>query len=216
MKTPLHAAIRDDIAARIRSGVLAAGARLPVEHELQVQYGCSRMTVHKALTALVQAGLVERRKKAGSFVAAPQISATILEIPDIEAQAIARGESYEFRLLSRRVDGETLHLSGVHVGGGRPLCFEDRTIALDTVPAAAGVDFSTISPGAWLLQQVPWSQAENRIHAVVADRETARLLDLDDGAACLRVDRETWHDGRQVTFVRQTFDGAHFHLVARF
>ncbi len=216
MKTPLHQTIRDDIEARIKSGVLAPGARLPVEHEMQVTFGCSRMTVHKALTALVQAGLVERRKKAGSFVAAPQISATVLEIPDIEAQARARGETYAFRLLSRHITDDKLELTGVHIGGGRPLCFEYRTILLSTVPSAADVDFSTVSPGSWLLQQVPWSQAENRIHAVAADAKTADLLDLDPGAACLRVDRETWHDGQVVTFVQQTFDGAHFHLVARF
>lgn len=216
MKTPLHQTIRDDIADRIKSGVLAPGARLPVEHEMQVTYACSRMTVHKALTALVQAGLVERRKKAGSFVAAPQLSVTVLEIPDIEAQARARGESYEFRLLSRAVHDGVLELSGLHIGAGRPLCFEHRLIVLATVPAAADIDFSAVSPGSWLLQQVPWSQAENRIHAVAADRDMAGRLDLDPGAACLRVDRETWHNGQRVTFVQQTFDGAHFHLVARF
>eukprot|EP01042_Synura_sphagnicola_P012961 gene12961-16480_t len=59
----LHTRIRNDIAALIRSGDLPPGARLPVEHDLMQTYGCARMTVNKALSALATEGLIERRKK---------------------------------------------------------------------------------------------------------------------------------------------------------
>ncbi|MEI9905419.1 MAG: UTRA domain-containing protein [Asticcacaulis sp.] len=192
---PLHSRIRQDIETRIHNGELAAGARLPNETELMQTYACSRMTVHKAMSALSTAGLIERRRKAGSFVAVPRISATVLEIPDLQAQAEARGESYEFRLLSRNIIDGNLELSGVHVRAGLPLCHEYRVIGLKAVPEAEQVDFAAISPGSWLLSHVPWTEGENRISAVAANAQTARLLELPPGAACLKVERTTWRNG---------------------
>lgn len=212
----LHRRIHDDMSSRITSGALKPGDRLPTEAELMQAYGCSRMTAYKALSQLQAAGLIERRRKAGSFVAAPQLSSTVLEIPDLQAQTEARGETYQFRLLLQRVRGRELEVSGVHVCAGRPLCVETRTIHLDAVPEALTINFAHISPGRWLLQQVRWTQAENRISAIVADGEISRLLEITRGSACLRVERETWRDGEAVTAVRQVFDGAHYHLVAKF
>jgi len=212
----LHERIRSDIEARITSGEWAPGTRIPFEHELMRTWTCSRMTVNKALTALQTAGLIERRRKAGSFVAAPRLSSMVLDIPDLEAEAHARGESYQFRLLSRREVDDQLELTGVHVTGGRPLCHEYRVIDLATVPEARDADFSVVPPGTWLLKQVPWSEARTTIGAIQAGKTVGGLLDLDPHTACLRVDRTTWRDGRIVTVVEQVFDGAHYYLIARF
>ena len=86
----LHDRIRQDIEARIMSGAWGVGHRLPVEHALMADYGCSRMTVNKALSALVEQGLLTRTKKAGTFVAAPRRHRAALEIPDIAAEIVAR------------------------------------------------------------------------------------------------------------------------------
>ena len=61
--TTLHKRIRSEIQARILSGVWPPGHRIPFEHELMGEYGCSRMTVNKALSQLAKSGLIERRKK---------------------------------------------------------------------------------------------------------------------------------------------------------
>ncbi len=55
------------------------------------------------------------------------------------------------------------------------LCLEERLISLETVPEAGHADFSDIAPGAWLLNQIPWSSAEHRIHAVSAAAEERPL-----------------------------------------
>lgn len=212
----VHRRIYDEISGKITSGGLKPGDRLPSEADLMCAYGCSRMTVYKALSALQAEGLIERRRKAGSFVATPRITATVLEIPDLEAQAEACGDRYEFRLVSQEIVGGDLELAGVHVRNGRPLCYERRVIYLATVPEAVEVDFSQVSPGRWLLQQVPWSAATSRISAVPAEGHVSRYLELAKGDACLQVERETWRDGAAVTLVRQVFDGAHYALVARF
>lgn len=226
--TTLHRRIYDDIEGRILSGDWAPGVRIPFEHELTETYGCSRMTVNKAISELAARGLVTRRRRAGTFVAQPRVHSAILAIPDLRAEATQRGMAYEYRLLSRRErppaagerdlagGGLLLELDGLHLGDGAALALERRLIALSAAPEAASVDFSAAPPGSWLLDAEPWTEAEHRISAVSATAQDARLLGLKAGAACLCVERRTWRDGQGVTQVWQTFPGDRYDLVARF
>ena len=227
----LHQRIRGEIEDLIRSGAWAPGRKVPSEAELMAQFGCSRMTVNKAMSTLAEAGLIVRRRRAGSFVARPRVHSTVLDIPDIQAEILARGETYDFRMLEQQrrkakggdaeeielaAGGELLALRGLHVAGGRPFALEDRLISLKAVPEASGADFAAEPPGAWLLHHVPWTEAENRISAVGAEASVAALLALDLGAALLAVERRTWRAGEPVTWVRQLFPGEAYDLVARF
>ena len=95
----LHSRIIAEIEAKILGGEWPPGHRIPYEHELTELYGCSRMTVSKALTELARAGLIERRRKAGSFVRAPEGQSALLEIRDIAADVAALGLHYRFAVL---------------------------------------------------------------------------------------------------------------------
>ena len=63
-RAALYQRIRNDLEARIMSGDWPPGHRVPFEHELMETYSCSRMTVNKVLSALADAGLVVRRRRA--------------------------------------------------------------------------------------------------------------------------------------------------------
>lgn len=82
----LHQRILTEIEGRIVSGEWPPGHRLPFEVDLADQYHCSRMTVNKVMGQLAKAGLIERRKKSGSFVRQPQIQSAVLQIHDIGAE----------------------------------------------------------------------------------------------------------------------------------
>ncbi|MDZ4370664.1 MAG: UTRA domain-containing protein, partial [Phenylobacterium sp.] len=181
--------------------------------------------------ALADAGLIIRRKRAGSFVARPKVHAPVLNIPDIQSAIVARGDAYAFRLLSRRIraprrtepdeqalaaGGRLLELEGVHDAAGRPFALERRLVSLKAAPDMEKATFDPAPPGAWLLENVAWTEAESRISAINADPEVSRLLALDPGAACLVVDRRTWRSGEHVTRVRQIFPGEVYDLMARF
>lgn len=224
----LDTRIRADIRGRILSGEWRPGFRIPFEHELVVQYGCSRATVNKALSALARAGLIERRKRAGSFVAEPPLQAALLEIPDIRTSVEERGETYGFRLLRAATldgapdpDGATLappllSLEGLHLANGRPLACETRLLSLAVVPQAAAADFSAEPPGSWLLQHVAWTRAWHRVSAVTPDREVAARLDIGRRTGCLQIERRTWRLDEGITFVRQIFPGDRYDLVGEF
>lgn len=65
-------AIYDDLHAKIVSGALQVGTRLPTERELAANYGAARNTVRKTMMRLSSEGLVERHVGRGSFVSSPK------------------------------------------------------------------------------------------------------------------------------------------------
>jgi GntR family histidine utilization transcriptional repressor len=227
----LHQRILGEIEGRIVSGEWPPGYRIPFEVDLAEQYDCSRMTVNKVLTQLAKAGLIERRRKSGSFVTQPQAQSAILEIHDIKAEVQSLKLAYSYSIAkkaSRKAkpeDGRRLDLPAaasvlevvcIHNAGARPFCLEERLISLAAVPEAAAADFAAVAPGPWLLNQVPWSTAEHKIHAVSAGAEAAAALDIPKNAACLVVERRTWSSAGPVTHVRFTYPGDRHALVARF
>ena len=227
----LHSQIIAEIEARILGGEWPPGRRIPYEHELTELYGCSRMTVSKALTQLARAGLIERRRKAGSFVMRPHVQSALLEIRDIASDVAALGLPYRFAVLARRTRRATqadrnridaprgsLLLAVVcrHDAGARPFCYEDRLINLAAVPSAADEPFATLSPGAWLAAEQPWTTAEHRIRAAAADSEISETLRIARGTPCLVIERRTWLAGQPVTQVTLTYPAGAHELVASF
>lgn len=223
----LYQRILSDIRGRILSGEWPPGHRIPFEHELSAEYGCSRMTVNKAMSELARAGLIERRRRSGSFVRRPQSQAAILEIQDMQAEVEALGLPYRYERASRREGVATgkdgfpegtrlVELVCRHFAGTTPFCLEERAISLAAVPEAAEENFETVAPSPWLLARVPWNAAEHTISAVAADEHVAKMLNVPRHSACLVVQRRTWSGEQPVTYVRLTYAGETHSLVARF
>lgn len=227
----LHKRILDDIETRIISGEWQPGHRIPFEHELTEHYHCSRMTVNKALTQLAKAGLIERKRRSGSFVSFPQSQAAILEIHDIRDEVAALGVPYRYELLTQRnrLSGAAdakhidmprhtplIELVCRHYAGKRVFALEERFISLDAVPGAADTNFAEQSPGPWLVACVPWSSAQHSIRAVVATQDNSATLGVAAGSPCLVVERQTWNADQPVTHVRFTYPGDSHALVAKF
>lgn len=218
----IDARIRRDIEARIHSGEWKPGHRIPFEHELVAAYGCSRATVSKALGALAKAGLIERRRKAGSFVARPQVQSAVLQIPDLPELIAARGGIYGWHLGHCAMDASdgdiapALFVDGLHLVDGEPFALEQRWISVTAVPGIGEATFASEPPGTWLLHHIPWSTATHRIRAIEASGVEAKALNLRPHAACLELWRTTWRDRIAVTKVRQVFKADQFELIATF
>ncbi|RWL97214.1 MAG: histidine utilization repressor [Mesorhizobium sp.] len=227
----LHQRILSNIREKILSGAWAPGHRIPFEHELTAEYRCSRMTVNKALSQLAKAGLIERRRRSGSFVRQPQSQAAVLELHDIRIEVESLGLPYRYERLERlkrrssaedrallglSAPGPVLWLESLHFAGERPFALEQRLINLSAVAGAGEEEFFEIAPGPWLIGRVPWSEAEHRIRAMAADETIADALDIDPGAPCLVVERRTWSAEHPVTHVRFIYPAESHTLVARF
>ena len=228
---PIYLQIRDMIEGRILSGAWPPGTRVPSEQELTLRFSCSRMTVSKALSALVSSGLVVRRRRLGTVVAQPTAQHTVLEVRDIRAEIAAAGMAPRHKILHRhagkalpeatmrlglRAQARIVALGVLHFGNDAPILLEERLINLAAVPEAEAADFDSVPPGTWLLDRVPWTSAEHRIRAVNADAATAAALRIDAGAACLIIDRRTWRQETPITWVELTYPGDRQELYGRF
>ncbi|RJE84125.1 UTRA domain-containing protein [Paracoccus onubensis] len=227
-----HDRILTELRNRITGGEWQPGFQLPFEIQLAERHGVSRMTMNKVLAQLTREGFLVRRRKLGTFVARPMTQAAVMEIADIEAEVAAMGLAWRFDLqerslrpplpqevLAARIRDHSLNvlaLRGVHYAGDLPFCHERRIINADIAPAATGVDFHQLAPGAWLVREIPWSSAEHRIRAVPASGLVARDLGLATGSACLEVTRRTETSGQWVTLATQTYPGDRHQLVAQF
>lgn len=68
--TPPYEQVRAQFAARIADRTLAVGTRLPTVRRLARELGLAANTVARAYRELEEAGLVETRGRAGTFVSA--------------------------------------------------------------------------------------------------------------------------------------------------
>ncbi|WIY53892.1 histidine utilization repressor [Devosia sp. YIM 151766] len=230
--SPLYVEIQRDIEAKIMTGEWGPGTRIPSELELLQTYGCSRMTVNKALSSLAAAGMITRKRRAGSYVAPPRLDEPLMQIQDIRTEVLATDRAYRFEITERSlrkvVDGIDARHVGVPVGtrlqlfevmhyaDNLPFTMETRQINIDAVPEMEHMDFKNESPGSWLLNNVPFSEGEHSIRAISADPILARRLQVIENAACISIARRTWRMDKLITFVRLVYPGDRHRFVVRF
>src|SRR5512144_2111850 len=80
LNKPLYARIQEYIAERILSGKLAPDTKIQSERDFSDDLGVSRMTVRRAITELVNEGLLERKHGSGTYVAKPKITYESFEL----------------------------------------------------------------------------------------------------------------------------------------
>jgi GntR family transcriptional regulator len=69
---PLYAVVERHLMREIMAGRLADGARLPPERDMAASFGVAVGTLRKALAALEERGLLERRHGSGNYIRAGQ------------------------------------------------------------------------------------------------------------------------------------------------
>lgn len=85
-------AITQELRRRIQTAQYVVGQRIPPERELQQEFGCSRLTVAKAMAPLVADGTVRRHKGRGSFVV-KGVSPTAVPV---HGRPVARGNVIKY------------------------------------------------------------------------------------------------------------------------
>jgi GntR family histidine utilization transcriptional repressor len=219
-----HSRVRQvemELTSQILEGIYAPGDRLPSEAELVKRFGVSRQTIHKAIRELARCGLVERNRRAGTVVTRKFHQTFMLPLTDIREDVRKRNAVYTFKRQRQTVlcngdafiwsdladKAEALYVELIHYSDDTPVMLETRHINLAAAPGARDVDFSTIAPSPWLLSNVPWSSVRHRIGALACGSDVAALLDLTPGAACMTIERKTYHLDIPITRVRMVLAG---------
>jgi GntR family histidine utilization transcriptional repressor len=223
--------VKVSIQQRISDGGWEPGVRLPSERELVQQFGCARMTVHRALRELEAEGLIERRQGSGSYVAELHPISNLLQVRDIHDEIAERGHVHTTRVCSvarekaaaevatamrMRKGAMVYRCQLVHLENGVPIQFEDRHVNPALAPDLLEQDFTTVTPSRVLFEHAPLTEAEQVVEAVLATAEQARLLDVPAGSALLMVSRRTVSQGEVASIARLYHPGARFRLIGSF
>lgn len=217
-----------DIAEEARRRIFrrdwAPGDTIPGEVELAREFGVSRVTVNRALRALAEEGVLDRRRKLGTRVAERPVRRASFAIRLIRDEIEGLGKRYAYEGLSSSVEPvsteigtrmairrqpSVLRVLAIHRADGVPWVWEERFINLGTVPEAERVDWRAESPNEWLLKRVPYTYAEVSVGAEAAWTDEAAALGCAEGAPLLSLERTTWAGEASVTFVRLLYAPGH-------
>jgi GntR family histidine utilization transcriptional repressor len=223
--------VKTSIQHRIADGGWQPGVRLPSERELVQEFGCARMTVHRALRELEAEGLIERRQGSGSYVAELTPISNLLQVRDIHDEIVERGHAHTTQVFSLarekatpevaiamrlRKGAPVFRCQLLHLENGVPIQYEDRHVNPALAPDLLKRDLTTVTPSAVLFELAPLTEAEQVIEAVLATDEQAKLLDVAPGSALLMVSRRTISQGEVASVARLYHPGARYRLIGSF
>jgi GntR family transcriptional regulator len=230
-RAPLYQQLRRALRDAIADNRLAAEDALPPERELAEEFGVSRITVRKALDALVGEGMLTRRQGAGTFVASREearVEKSFSKLSSFSEDMISRGRKPESVWLSRTSgavtpeESLTLGLSPgslvyrfnrIRYADGEPMALEHSTIAGFGLPSELAVGESLYD--ALDEHSARPVRALQRLRAVLFTGERAKLLGVEDGAPGLFIERRGFlKDGRPVEVTQSYYRGDAYDFVA--
>jgi GntR family transcriptional regulator len=219
----LHRALRTAIANK----QLAPDAALPPERDIAHDLGVSRITVRKALDALVGEGLVTRRQGAGTFVAA-RVEKSFSKLSSFTEDMLARGRTPRSAWL-KRTDGAVTPEEAMILGlsPATPVYRFSRIRFADELPMA--LEYTTVPsfclPSKETVEESLYEALEasghrpvralQRLRAVLFSDEQAKLLNVPEGSPGLLIERRGFlRDGRPVEFTQSYYRGDAYDFVA--
>jgi GntR family transcriptional regulator len=226
--TPVYKRIQNAIRKRIESSELTPGDPVASERELARIHNVSLMTARHALAGLEREGIVERRRGAGTFVAAPKIHFN--KLMSYTEHMSSRGLIPRSKVLVAKIvehDAEVAARLGLPATSAlvkieRLRETGDEPFALETCYLPAG-DFSDLvhaplgrtSLFATLKHEygVELAYADEEVDATAAEANVADLLCVPRGASVLRIRQVIYSTKGKATIYVQGFYRSERHTL---
>lgn len=227
---PRYAQLYRHIVSAIQSGELAPDSQLPPERDLAEIAEVSRVTVRKAVAQLVDEGLVDQRRGAGSFVRGqgPKLEQSLSSLISFTENMLARGRTSSSEVLSRglfpptpdesmtlglRTIDRVSRLERLRSADGVPMALEMSSLPEDILPdpEAVGTSLYQYLRGEG---RAP-TRAIQRVGAINLSAREAQLLAMPVGAAVLRIDRTAYlPSGRPIEFTKGIYRSDLYDFIA--
>lgn len=203
---PLYLQLVEAIKGRIAQNFWSLGMMIPSENELAKDFAISVGTVKKALSVLVQEGVLFRRQGKGTFVASPDFSKSFSrffrygltggdsgEVPGsvILDRTVVKPDAKIAEVLQLSTDAEVLRIKRIRTLQKIPFSVEEVCLPYERFK---GIE--TLSIENKLLYPIysekfatPIIWADEYLQPGVADQETAAALGIEEGAPVMCVER---------------------------
>ena len=219
-KQPLYDQLVDLLREKIETE-MKPDDLLPSERELSSRYGISRTTVRLALAALENAGLIYRRHGKGTYVAkTAQLSTNLTDTYSFTDQMKNLGRVPETRTLSFEIIEANKYLAnqmGLSIGDkivgikrlriadDIPMMVEMSYLPRKLLPMLTKADLIA-KPLYQIIEDdyhIHIKVAEEEFSASIARFDDARVLEIPEGSAVLRLSRHTYtQQGQIIEFTR--------------
>jgi GntR family transcriptional regulator len=204
---PLYVQVRNRLVQRIGSGQWAPGDLIPNEFQLAREYNVSQGTIRKALIALEADRLIYRQQGRGTYVAQHTSETSLFHFfrlvgPDDRriipsSRVLSHARVAATREMARRLNclaGATLHaITRIRDMQGRPAIHERIYVPVAIMPSLKIPTGAVMIDEMYVIYQqsfgVTIAHARERLKAVAATNDQARLLEVAPGAPLLEVTR---------------------------
>jgi DNA-binding GntR family transcriptional regulator len=131
---PAYLHIANTIAEQIGAGVYRAGDQLPTEQQLRARFGVSPMTVRRAISLLLDRGLVTTTQGKGTFVRSLDMGEAVFRLHEI-TEMWTDDDSVDVKLLEARIrPAEAPEAAMLQREPGEPLVYLRRLIQRRGIP----------------------------------------------------------------------------------
>lgn len=222
--TPLYVQLLAEIEGKIRSGEIQAGERLLTEGEMAKAYGVSIITVRKAVSELVEKGLVEKKQGKGTFVRRQKFAKDIKNLQSFSEMCrhmnmVPGGRMLENKLipadekvreqLGLEKGAQVLYISRVRTANGEPVAIEKNYFPLKySFLLEKRFDDNSLFECLRDEAKVKVAVSEKRIELCRATTSEAKLLKISRGAPLLFIKSVAYTQEREPLYAGvQVFNG---------
>lgn len=209
---------------------LAPGEPLPAERDLARELGVARMTLRRAVDALVGESRLVRRHGSGTFVAAPRVTQR-LAATSFSADMRARGLRPGSRTIAARrfsagvmlatllevpPQAEVLYVRRLRLADDVPMAVEDLHVPASVAPGLTGEDLEGTSFYDLLATRfgTPVVAGTQTVEPALVSAEDAELLGVDAGSPVFLFERTSRVAGGSVAeFVRSVYRGDRYRIM---
>ena len=206
MSEPLYKMVYRSVIERIADGTYPPGAMLPNEFDLAADLGVSQGTARKALSALEDKAIVERRQGKGTFVVLRTPENSLFHFfrlrtpqgeqvtPEPETETVIKRKATEIeRATLFENPSHVFEITRVRSFDGTPFCMEQSVVPVELFPGL--IERAPLKNALYVMFQQAYSciviSAEENLHASIADTELATFMGIKEGTAVLVSKRVT-------------------------
>jgi GntR family transcriptional regulator len=222
---PLHHQVYLDVRAALDAGEWRPGDQLPPERELATRYGCSVITVRRALNDLASERRLERTRGRGTFVSRPPIQLDLEGTLSFTEELQHLGHDPSTRVVTAKsapadvavaealeigIGASAVHLERLRMADGEPLLLEQVFLPEARFPGLLASDLEHNSLYDLLTERYETAivRAREALEPVSLPAREARLLGVEPHRPALLIEGTAFdRSGRPVEYARSYVRG---------